>query len=280
MNEKQKVSIVTTVIAGACTIISATIGCYFGKQNAYHEVFNQATNTVNIEIDNIDGLLQTYQDLEDDISDLKNTNEELEKRNESLNSNAEYFASLADENSRLLAENNKLINQIEELQFEMESVKNSNTAEGLPPISGTEGKKTSVFELTTFRGYDRWYNRSDLSDSYFVDTYDNEYPNAHIGEHHSCNEDELDDEPTYLLEGKYTECRGHFAWSKEYKNDDGSAWIDFYSGKTHIGTSPVITADSRETEFSCDITGVEKLTIVLNGSGYECIIYSEFDFIE
>lgn len=136
--------------------------------------------------------------------------------------------------------------------------------------------------MTTFKGYSSWKNHSDKSNSYFIDTYDNEYASAHLGRHNSSNEDNFDDNPTYLLDNKYSSCIGHIAWSKECKNSKASAWIDFYSGKDLIGSSPIITADSRLTEFSCNVSGVEKLTIILNGtsSGYFYIIYKDFDLIE
>lgn len=299
-------AIITGVLGLTGTISAAIIGNNTGKNNAVSEVMSQVNtdaSNVNIHINTKDDLINLLNELisnntevatengklgysntelQNENNILKEEKDNLLETNEFLQGQLDQYSGLADENKALkeqitsLEEENSLLHsKIEELEKITSGVDITPT-----PTPTHSGNKTSIFGLTTFKGYSNWENRSDKSDSYFIDTYDNEYANAHLGFHSSNHERDFSSNPTYLLDYKYSICTGHMAWSKKEKNTSGSAWIDFYSGETLIYSSPIITADNRLTEFSCDISEVEKLTIVLNGTTGVYIIYPEFDLIE
>ncbi len=70
---------------------------------------------------------------------------------------------------------------------------------------------------------------------------------------------------------KYHSCEGQIAWSKFSKNNEGTAWIEFYSGDECIYTTEPITSDSRVLDFSFNVEGIEKLTIVRKATGFNSI---------
>lgn len=299
-------AIITGVLGLTGTISAAIIGNNTGRNNAVSEVMshiNTDTSNINLTIDTKDDLIDLLNDLISkntelltENSTLTYSNVELQNENSTLTEEKEVllgeikslkdqlvqYSDLADKNEDLKKQIISLEDENSLLHSKIEELEKITSGDDITPTPTPthSGEKISIFGLTTFRGYDRWYSRSDKSDSYFIDTYDNEYPNAHLGKHYSLDENDLDSEPTYLLDKKYSICTGRIAWSKEYKNYSGSAWIDFYSDKTLIYSSPIITADSRLTEFSFDVSGVEKLTIALNGTAGVHIIYPEFDLIE
>lgn len=299
--------LLSALITGIFTFFAAVIGNDLGRERANNEAMSQVKN-YSTDVTSLEELIDKYNSLSDDNNELKDKNSKLDysnsnlkeennslqtqietlfDENTSLKNQLSQYSSLEEKNKELQernnlleAENNNLQNRLEQYLIEIENGKIEPTA--VPTSTPTISTKTSIFELSTFKGYSNWYNRSDKADSYYTDTYGEKYPSAHLGLHSSNNENKFRNNPTYLLDNKYSTCTGHIAWPKAEKNASGSAWIDFYSGKTLIYSSPIITADSRLTEFSFDVSGIEKLTVVLNGNGYFSvyIIYQDFDLIE
>lgn len=301
MSRSQKVAIIVALITGISTIISAIIGNYIGKENAVNEVINQATNTINVDIGNIDDLIIAYSKMNDEISELKNNNEQLEKEKESLTSennvlkgDPDQFSRLVEENSLLLEKNSQLNNQIVELNNQIVELNNqivelnnqiqliNTTVDNQekeivnnPNVNINNVRKVSIFDLETFKGNGYWFNSS--SKGYLTDTYDNEYLSIHYASHSpSIN---IEESPIYLLDKNFILCEGQIAWPKNEKNTDGSAWIEFYSGENCIYTTEAITADSRVLTFQFSVEGIEKLTIVRKATRGTKIIYPYLNLI-
>lgn len=217
-----KFVITAALITGVCTIISSVISNNAGKEKAVNEVIAQTTDSINI--NSIDELISKYNQLNTDNLNLKDENialsannialkeqnNSLLTENESLKTELAQYDSFEENYNNLITENDSLKSELEQLNNELQELKDNNTSENEvtnepEPVTNT-GKKVSIFDLDTFRGDAHWYTRSSLSDSYFVDTYDNEYPNAHLGHHTSRNKDRFNSQPTYLLNKEYSTC--------------------------------------------------------------------------
>ena len=275
-------------IGGICVIIAAIIGVF--SININIENVKLKKNNMNMETENAklkeenSDWKSEYNDLQEDFKELYERNTSLSIEVDTLKNSMEQYASLADENALLKS-------QISTFETEIESLKELDTQkiteESNAPADTTSNsnrKKVSIFDLDTFKGNGYWYDLSYLtfSEEDFVDTYDNKYLNAHIG-YHSATDKSRPFTPTYLLDKKYNTCEGEIAWSKVYKDHEGSAWIEFYSGDECLYTTEAITADSRLLSFSFSVEGIEKLTIVRNGTSSSNaveIIYPYLNLVE
>lgn len=191
--------------------------------------------------------------------------------------------------SKVLEENESLKSELKELQFQYqnlqvlynamkaeasdtqsvtaESENNDGMGENSQPVPVLGDQKTSIFKLDTFQGIGGWYDRSasTVNDSFFIDTYDNEYLSACVGSHNITSKDSTT-VPVYLLDGNYSKCEGQLAWPKRSKNREGSIWIEFYSGDSLIYQTEAISATDRAINFEFSVEGVEFLTVVRNGT--------------
>lgn len=144
-------------------------------------------------------------------------------------------------------------------------------------------KKVSIFTMDTFQGKGFWNSRSHtaLSKNDFIDTYGNEYLSAYVSIHGPRTKDDFAS-PTYLLDNKYKQLRGKFAWAKSDKHIDGSIWVEFYSGDTLIYKTDSITATDRAVSFEFSVDGLETITIVKNGSNRVAAhaVYPYLDLIQ
>ena len=301
MSRKQKVTIIVALITGICTIISAVIGNYIGKENTVNEVINQATNTINVDIGNIDDLIVAYGKMSSEISDLKDENlvlvkenETLKNENDALNGNTDQFLSLIEENSILLEENNLLKNQIAELQNELQLVNNGisnqeNEITNNPEIIiNNTGKKVSIFDLDTFQGEAHWFKNTSFpfseEDDWLIDMYGNEFHTGYIAFH---GDERQQVDAVYNLDNKYSQCNIKIAWPRGGKNlIDAGAYIKFYADGELLDISPEIKCGDEPIEFSINLSGVKKFSFerIATGKGNAwmtvTIIYCYFDLIE
>ena len=246
-------------------VISAIIGAYFGayfERNVDKEdaVFNVC------ETDEYKSLENDYNTLDYEKANLQNTNETLQAKINNLQNQIAEIPILNQEIASLKEEIENLNQQIEESEGNGEPQEPQEPPE--PPESTIS--KVSIFDLDTFRGESYWYDNSDYSSSYFVDTYDNSHEMAYLTFHKAIDKDDKDN-PVYLLNKEYSFCEGQIAWSKKFKNSEDSIWIEFYSiidsEETLLyRTEPSITADNRPLDFSFSVVGVEKMKIVTNGT--------------
>lgn len=300
---------ITGILGLTGVIVAAIISNSVGKTNAIHEVISQIntdTSNVNIRIDTKDDLINLINELisrntelatengklGNNNTSLQNENTALKEEKDSLMELNKSLQGQIDQYSNLVDENNILKEQITSLEEESFSLQNrikelEGSTDNNNPTSASEtsiGKKVSIFDLDTFKGDGYWFDLSYMtfSEEDFIDTYENEYLNACIG-YHGVTDRYASFTPTYLLDKKYSICEGQITWSKSYKNHEGSAWIEFYSGDTCIYTTDSITADSRLLTFSFSVENIEKLTIVRNGtssSNAVKIIYPYLNLIE
>lgn len=187
-------------------------------------------------------------------------------------------------------------NKITDLQNELDQYKEADRPLNMDSSSDNNVKKddrnsdeaVSIITLETFQGSESWWNSSDapsfrsFSDSNFIDTYGNEYPDSYVSEHYYIN-GRNKFSPTYLLDGNYSKCEGKIAWSKSDKNRDGSIWIEFYSEDELIYKTDPMVASDRALSFEFDVEGVEKLTVVKKATretGSIYIIYPYFNLVK
>lgn len=139
----------------------------------------------------------------------------------------------------------------------------------------------SIFDLDTFQRSGLWLSPTNKSFSSlnFIDTYENEYPDAHIAFHKSQTKDD-NSSPIYLLDYKYKVCQGKFAWPKADKNKSGEIWIEFYSGDTLIYKTDSICATDRAVSFEFSAEGIETLTIVRNGTQKRSVIHAIYPYLD
>lgn len=294
MTRNQKVTIIVALITGICTIISAVIGNYIGKENAVNEVINQATNTINVDISNIDELIVIYNNMSNEISNLKYEKEKLISENNTLKGNPDQFSYLVEENSRLLEENILLNNQIVELQNQIQLINTTIDDQEKETINNPATNisntvnKVSIFDLEPFQGKAYWFKNlnfpfSDETD-WLIDMYGTEFHAGYIT-HHGAEKQEVNS--VYFLDKKYSKCNVMMAWPRGGKNlIDSSAFIKFYSGDQLLYTSPEIKCGDKPIEFSFDISEVEKFSFELISVGNTnpwmsvAIIYPYFDLVE
>lgn len=283
---KGKTAIITALIGSIGVIIAAIIGVFSFNINIENTWLKQ--NNEILESEKAELITQTDQSAEE-YENLKNTYSDLEKEYNNLQVQLGTLESKLSQYYLLVEENNSLNDEISNLKDEIESM---NTGSKKEPTDSTNSeiassnniKTVSIFDLDTFKGNGHWYDLSYMtfSEEDFMDTYGNEYLNAHIG-YHCATDKYASMTPIYLLDKKYSICEGQIAWSKVYKNHEGSAWIEFYSGDTCIYTTDPITAESRLLAFSFSVEGIEKLTIVRNGTSSSNaveIIYPYLNLIE
>lgn len=172
---------------------------------------------------------------------------------------------------------------VDEKGIRRQSQNESTTPSETDSIINNTEQKVSIFTMSTFQGKGFWWDRNNVSMSKndFIDTYDNEYLSAFVTGHGSKTKDSST-VPTYLLDGKYKQCRGKFAWTKADKNLEGSIWIEFYSGDSLIYQTETITATDRAVSFEFSVEGLETLTIVKNASTSRSIhaVYPYLDLIK
>ena len=217
----------------------------------------------------------------EEYSNLKQSYDELNNEYESLVEN--YYISIR-ENLYLQKSYDELEDQYQYLKEQIilvskvneslqNKVSNDNQHSENIDMSAPEIEKVSIFDLDTFQGNSHWISQEEL-----IDTYGNEYPNGYYTFHRT----ERDDNPTYLLDYKYSKCEGKIAWSKDDKNISGRCWIDFYDGDTLIYSTDPISASDRPLSFEFSVENVETLEIVCNSScsyGSVTIIYEYLDLI-
>lgn len=250
-------------------IIAAIIGAYFG---AYFERKTDKEDTVfNVyETPEYISLKEKYDTLDYQKTNLENDKTDLQKQNNDLQNKLAEIPSLNQEIVSLREEIENLNQQI--TQLEGDGDQSESTQESTLAIS-----KVSIFNLETFQGEARWYRATSKYE--YTDTYDNEYKNAYYASHPSYND------PTYLLDKKYSICEGKIAWCKQSKDYGGSIWIDFYSGNDLIYSTDFITATDRVIDFSFPVDEVETLTIIRNtdraSSWYSVnVVYPYFNLIK
>lgn len=291
-----KDTIIAAIIGGICVIIAAIIG-----------IFSFNINTTNKDLEaEIKELSQQNNDWESTYNELKKQFDDLHSENSILSEEidtlknmiaedaytpvAENNSLLYEENRSLSVENESLKEEIVQLQKEVENAKVDLTIQQDNTLVEPEGaseeteKIVSIFNLDTIKGTPYWRNHSYYTDKdIFTDTYGNEYLTAYIG-HHTGSDINSSVTPTYLLDNKYSLCRGEIAWSKKDKNSTATAWIEFYSGDQLIYITEKITVDSRPFSFSFSVEGVEKLTIVRNATNSNTvnswIIYPYLELVE
>lgn len=280
-----KYTVIAAVISSVTAIIVAIISVV---SNNMTKKENATLTTENIELvqENNDWEI-AYSSLQEQFDELNNKNSSLLSELDDLKNNMEQYSSLADENNSLRSEISELQN---ELQIVKENIANRETS--MPkednqvetkPIPQDSGKKVSIFDLDTFKGDAYWHNSSYYDSENFIDTYGTEHLTAYVAFHKKIEKNSTLS-ITYLLDNQYSVCEGEIAWSKRDKNSKESAWIEFYSDDILLYQTEVITADSRPFSFSFDVSDVEKLTIVRNGSGNQynsvMIIYPYFNLVE
>lgn len=281
---KGKTAIATAIIGSIGVIVAAIIGIFSINVNIENNKLKENNETLKSEKTEL--VAQTNQS-EGEYNNLKSMYSDLQEENDNLQIQLGALESKFSQYDLLVEENSSLKKEISELQDQLQKLSPVNTGNDLgskETLANESVKKVSIFDLDTFKGKGRWYDLSYMtfSEEDFMDTYGNEYLNAHIG-YHGATDKYASLTPIYLLDKKYSMCEGQIAWSKVYKNHEGSAWIEFYSGDTCIYTTDPITADSRLLTFSFDVTDIEKLTIVKNGSSSTNsveIIYPYLNLIE
>lgn len=261
---KGKYAVIVAIISFAGLIISSIISIFSIDLNK-----TLTQENTKLLIKNNDWEI-AYNELHEDFDELNNKNNSLSREVTTLkNSMEQYFP--------LETENESLKEEISELKKEIQLLATGDTQgytkEDLDfkSFSNDNLKKVSIFDLDTFKGNNSWCKATHKYQ--YTDTYDNEYPNAYFDSHYATTKEDDYKAPTYLLDKKYVICEGQITWSKESKNLDGSAWIEFYSDDNLIYTTEPITADSRVLTFSFSVEGIEKLTIVKTGSRNENIVY-------
>lgn len=269
-----KTSTKNVIITGCFSILGIIVGAIIAIK---YQTNKSDSIIVTIKTEK-DELLSENTDLQKMYNTLSNEYSELEELN----------ISLVDENNSLKQKIEVLNNQLSHQNDELEQLKNSstispeNTSE-ISSINNDVKKTVSIFNLDTFRGEGRWEPCN--SESFYTDTYGNEYISAHYAHHFSVEKDNLSFVPTYLLDNKYSICEGQIAWSKFDKNLSGSIWIDFYSGDSLVYSTEPITATDKSITFSFSVEGLETLTIVRNSTrsssqDYACIIYPYLNLVE
>lgn len=74
---------------------------------------------------------------------------------------------------------------------------------------------------------------------------------------------------TYNLGGRYSVITGTWARAQEYKSQDGYEYFEVYGDGKLLYTSPRVGRDVLPQEISCNVTGVQTLTIVFKGESTE-----------
>lgn len=266
---KGKTAIVTAVIKYIGVIIAAIIGIFSININIENDKLKE--NNATLEFEKADLVTQTNKS-EEAYNNLNSMYSDLERENSNLQVRLDILESKLLQYDLLVEENSSLKNEISNLKNEIQLIDNDNQTENIEPdnLENTlshSKKKVSIFDLETFKGDGNWFSLlyTAFSEEDFSDTYGNRYLNAYIG-YHCATDKSASSTPTYLLDKKYNICEGQIAWSKMYKDYEGSAWIEFYSGDECIYTTEPITADSRVLTFSFSVADIEKLTIVRNGT--------------
>ena len=290
-NRKSKEKIAWITCLGM--IVAAMIGTISISINVNTKNEKLKTNYEEIKSENTDLACQTseyqeaYRSLNSQYEALLNQNSDLQNRISSLEVKLSQSSSLVEENASLK-------NKLENLQIEVQNLKDkyenqenmilgeNDVINELTTPARSSGKKVSIFDLDTFQGHTPWSLPYD--ESYYTDTYENEYVTAHIGIHDSKTKEDYY-VPTYLLDNKYTLCEGQIAWSKHDKNSTHSAWIEFYSGDDLIYTTDIITPTDRIVSFSFSVEELETLTIVTNSTintvnSHVYIIYPYLNLVE
>lgn len=271
---KGKTAIVSAAIGSIGVIIAAIIGVFSFNINIENNRLKQSNKI--LESEKAELITQTDQS-EEEYENLKNTYSDLEKENDNLQDRLSALESELTQYDLLVEENSSLETEISELKRELKSLKKNETKESTEDnneediISNKSNKKVSIFDLDTFKGKTGWERATYVLE--YTDTYDNQYPNAYIASHYATTKEDGYYVPIYLLDNKYSLCEGQIAWSKSSKNLDGSSWIEFYSDNELIYATDPITADSRVLTFSFSVEGVEKLTILRNGTRSDYIAY-------
>ncbi len=259
-------------------------------QNKYDEL-NNINETNNKEII----------DQQDQLEQLQLENSQLETNNLQFQNDIEILkeekTQLTNEKKQLTNEKTQLQSELDNLENEISNLKNETTEYNQNYDNqnvSTDNNKTdidttvSIFTLETFQGLIYWWNKSDIDNSKtlnsdnFIDTYDNEYPSAKLASHY-VNHTKDKNALTYLLDYNYSKCEGKIAWPKSDKNEEGSAWIEFYSGDELFYQTEPITASDRALSFEFSVEGVEKLTVVQKASrdaGIVDIIYPYFNLVQ
>jgi len=249
-------------------------------QKKYDESINVNESNNKKSIDQQDQLEQ----LQLENSQLKNINLQFQNDMETYK---EENTRLTNENTQLTNENTQLQSKLVNLENELVQLKNE-TAEynqnydnqnvGANNDKTDNDKTVSIFTLETFQGSEFWWNKSNTANSKnfysdnFIDTYGNEYSSANLAEHYHLNKKDKY-ASTYLLDYNYSKCEGKIAWPKSDKNEEGSAWIEFYSGDELFYQTEPITASDRALSFEFSVEGVEKLTVVKKATRDANIVY-------
>ena len=118
-----------------------------------------------------------------------------------------------------------------------------------------EREPVDLLGMETFSGDPRF------TVGFIEDTFGNQNDQAYIKATNSG-----DRQFSYLLNGEYNRLSGTLLWAKEYKNND-RGWYSFmfYSDDRLLYATPQCSAISGPVEFSFDISGVQILTIKIDG---------------
>lgn len=271
-------NIIASLFSGLFGVL-LTIGYqhYFTQPRPYTVIYNgEKVNVVEI--------MESYNALKNDFNDLSDEYNQVK----TLYENESYtYTLLQEENDQLKNEIAQSQNEINDLQNEIKKMIESNSDNTQSTATNSDNdnsatNKVSIFTMSTFQGIGGWYDRSHvtLNNSNFIDTYDNEYLSACVGGHgiRTINSNNL---PTYLLNGSYSKCQGQFAWPKSKKNYEGSIWVEFYSDDILLYQTDAITATDKAISFEFSVEGVEKMTIIRNGTVKNLsAIYPYLDLIQ
>lgn len=237
MSRNQKVAIIVALITGICSIISAIIGSYIGKENAVNEVINQATNTINVDIGNIDDLIIAYGKMSSEISALKDENIELVKENESLKS--EIF-DLEFENKELLKKlNNSSEESIQENELLLDKKNN-----------------TSIREITEFYSDGIRHKKDNI-----IDNIGNSY-NGYT--YMSASDDfwvESEGSVVYRNNGQYNRFFGRIIINESEKDIVDCGWVKIYGDNTLLFDSGVMGRGVEPVDFDLDILTYNEIKI-------------------
>lgn len=289
-----KAAFITGILGIIGAIAAAVISNNIGAKEAVNQIVSQV-NVDTVDIDNINDLIDSY-------NQLGNENLHLREDNMKLYSDSEK---LREQNKLLLSEKESLSVQIEQLQDEIRRLKdNSNTQNSVEQNAGKQSvlaqdsfdenntpavdvesfdQKISIFDLDASReksfSYDYsavYLGSNDIGNN--IDTYGYEYSTGCLRFHSTRPTEETT--PTYVLNQEYTMCEGKIAWLKRYKNSPGSIWIEFYEGDSLIYKTESIEALDGAMRFEFSVEGCNELTVVANSSNMNMyVIYPYFNLI-